>query len=257
MADPIGENTYKGLGVPLVGDSLIKQLNPNNAILSLEHSSANTGRFLLGRDDVSSASSGDDAYFYSSRLGGAVFDIDAAGGFRAVSGTTVKIEMNTSGVWSGSTKVINSSGNWIGGQIKNVVPGTTAVTNATTFEDSGNVFVMSSKNDTSMVYTLPKNPPAGTFYDFIFYPQDVTSDAKIVSTLDSSADIVVSGLSSNVSSAACITPFTTEYAAIRLTALTSIRWYGEPYIQTCHFTSDAKQNEDFDHGRWAIGDIVG
>ena len=48
--DPIGQDTYKGLGVPLHGDSVIRQQNSSNAIVTLMHSTANTGRFLMGID---------------------------------------------------------------------------------------------------------------------------------------------------------------------------------------------------------------
>ena len=48
MSDPIGQNTYKGLGVPLYGESVIRQKNSSNAILILMHSTHNTGRLMMG-----------------------------------------------------------------------------------------------------------------------------------------------------------------------------------------------------------------
>jgi hypothetical protein len=56
--DPIGEGSYKGLSVPLFGESRLEQQNSSNAILTFMHSTANAGRFLLGvnymSDDASS-----------------------------------------------------------------------------------------------------------------------------------------------------------------------------------------------------------
>lgn len=97
MTDPLGTATYKGLGVPLHGDSVIRQQNSSNAILTLMHSTANAGRLLMGMDN--SASSNEPNPQVSSLLTDrSLFDIDADGGFRAVSGTTIKMELNSSGL---------------------------------------------------------------------------------------------------------------------------------------------------------------
>ncbi len=97
MTDPLGQDTYLGLCVPVSGESVIRQRNSSNAIITLMHSTANTGRLLMGMDN--SASSDEPNPQISSLLTDrAVFDIDADGGFRAVSGTTIKMELNSSGL---------------------------------------------------------------------------------------------------------------------------------------------------------------
>ncbi len=105
MTDPIGRDTYKGLGVPLYGESVIRQQNSSNAIVTLMHSTANTGRLLMGIDYKTE---GDMASSLLTDL--AVCDIDADGGFRAISGTTVVMELNSSGLYAGTNKIIDTSG---------------------------------------------------------------------------------------------------------------------------------------------------
>lgn len=50
-------NAYKGLGVPLAGESRIQQESTKD-VLTLEHSSANVGRFITFRDSFDSSLNG-------------------------------------------------------------------------------------------------------------------------------------------------------------------------------------------------------
>jgi hypothetical protein len=109
MTDPLGTGTFQGLCVPLFGESVIRQQNSSNAILTLMHSTANTGRLLMGLDQ-SASSNAENPLISSLLTDKAVFDIDADGGFRSISGTTVLVELNSSGLFVGSEVVVGPSG---------------------------------------------------------------------------------------------------------------------------------------------------
>ncbi|GAF75804.1 unnamed protein product [marine sediment metagenome] len=151
--DPIGRGTYNGLGVPLNGESLIRQQNSSNTILTLMHSSDNTGRLLMGIDYKAG---GDVMSSVLTDL--ATFDIDATGAFRGISGTTVNVELNSSGLFvlGDTVPVINSSKEICAHKKQTVTissDGTTAYYLATS--NAGKLHLVSTDIGTSVVIGLP------------------------------------------------------------------------------------------------------
>ena len=215
--DPIGRDTYAGLAVSLLGDSVIRQQNSSNAILTLMHTADNTGNFISVMDykiDVQGSSILTDHV---------LLDIDADGGLRSMSGTTVLMELDSSGLYDGSTQLINSSGEIIIRQP--VVAMTTGANYSPTTEQSGTLFTAGGNDGTSQLVLLPKNPSAGTWFDFYVSSQDETGDFQINTTADSSAKIHLPGMTSAVSSGDAIEPLTTEqHNFVRMTAMSSILW---------------------------------
>ena len=92
MPSPTGENTFRGLALPAYGEWEQVQRDSSNAMITLTHSTANAGRFLVGRNSVSSQFWGPG----SSARGGEVYILEADGGMAAVSGTTILMEVNSS-----------------------------------------------------------------------------------------------------------------------------------------------------------------
>ena len=217
--NPIGRDTYAGLAVSLLGDSIIRQqaFSSVNTILTLMHSTANTGNFISVMDYKS------DIQGSSILTGHVLLDIDADGGLRAMDGTTVLMELDTSGLYDGSTQLINSSGEVIIRQP--VVAMTTGANYSPTTVQSGTLFTAGTNDGTSQLVLLPVNPSAGTWFDFYVSTQDAAGDFQLNTTADSSAKIHLPGMTSLVSSGDAIEPLTTEgHNFVRMTALSSVLW---------------------------------
>src|SRR3990167_10898011 len=101
--NPIGEATYMAMGEPLFGDATVEQENSSNYIRTYVHTSLNAGGFLMGMDFRADKAS-------SLLTDLALWDIDVDGGFRALSGTTVVMELNSSGLYAGATLLIGTGG---------------------------------------------------------------------------------------------------------------------------------------------------
>lgn len=162
MTDPIGQGSYKGLAVPLYGEALLQQQNSSAAIITMMHSTANTGRFLMGLDykDI-------DGDLRSSVLTDPMpFDIDADGGLGlGVSGTTIAAIINSSGLYGGTTKLIGSSGKLLTERVQQVTTVAAATTGvAVTTAQSGMLFVFSTQATTYQV-RLPASPFTGMYID--------------------------------------------------------------------------------------------
>lgn len=213
--DPIGQDSYNGLGVPLEGESVIRQQNSSNAILTLMHSSVgNTGRILLGVDYKSDRNS-------SLLTDLAVFDIDEEGGFRSVSGTTVKMELNTSGLYAGTTQVVNTDGviqTGVRGLVTTVAAATTGL--AVSSAASGTLYVISTQNSTMQI-TLPATPMVGSYFDF-FGDTTNAGDYTFMTAATGDDQGFVFYVSTGVfASTAGVTYATTGIMYFRFTALTS------------------------------------
>src|SRR3990167_2738445 len=107
--------------LPAYGEWEQVQRNSSATMITLTHSTANAGLFMVGRNSVSSQFFGPG----SSAQGGLVFAVTAAGGFSVRSGTTVVFELNSSGLYSGTTRIIAAGG---GSFTPTVSLGTTAST---------------------------------------------------------------------------------------------------------------------------------
>jgi len=243
--DPIGQDTYKGLAVPAFGDSVIRK-QTTQAGLTLMHGTANTGRLFLGidyqPDNVNSSLLKDLA----------VCDIDAEGGFRTVSGTTVKFELNTSGLFFGSYPVIDTSGSMFATPQPSVAI-TTGAAYTVLAANAGALHIIGCSADTSQEIKLPKNPVAGTWFDFYMTTQDAVTDVAISCTANSSAYIVLPGVSASLSTCDRIESLTTCSQFIRMTALSSVIWFahctpGYSAAVTTNFSE-----ADLNQGHWGPG----
>jgi hypothetical protein len=181
--DPIGQDSYKGLAVPLFGESAIYQENSSNAIVTLMHSSLNTGRYLMCMDYSSYF---DDQTPSSDLTDLVVFDIDADGGFRCVSGTTVLAEMNSSGLYGGTTQIISASGKL---QTERKQLSSVVVTSATTgidvtTSDSGKLYYLTTAltGATTCQIRLPATPFLGMYID-VYARTTAVGDITVVSTV--------------------------------------------------------------------------
>ncbi|KKN15576.1 hypothetical protein LCGC14_0984610 [marine sediment metagenome] len=201
---PIGVNTYKGLGVPLYGESEILQESTLD-ILTLQHSSAQAGNFLVLRDKVSSA--GGNFGQGSTDTAFDLFKINADGDI--VIASTV--------LGDGTIK----------GFKRPVVEST--VGQALTIAQSGTLFVVSSAVGTSMTFDLPVGAGVpGTWYEFFVSSVALTGDVRISASSDVAVKIHGYGDgTSEISTFASITmastgTFHSHFA--RLTAVTSMLW---------------------------------
>jgi len=215
MADPVGSDAYKGLAMPLYGESKLVQRNSSNAILTFQHSTEDAGRFLLGTDV---RSSGTTAQPFSSILDNlAVWDIDAAGGYRALSGTTILMELNSSflgveGLSSARDWQIDSSGVWTGTK-RTVTTVTTGANYTISSTESGTFFHINWTSGTSMYMILPADAPDGTWYDFWLTSADTGSSLNefTITSTAGGGRIHMSGTpTSVVSSGKSITPMSTD-----------------------------------------------
>ena len=110
-------------------------------------------------------------------------------------------------------------------------------------------------------FSLPRisSNNLGLNYEFTFTLEADIADYNIDSTIDSSADIGVTGLTSAVSTASAVSPLSTiGRLSVRLTAVSSVKWLLEN-IGTGHPSSANTSNlttVDFIIGEWALGTTV-
>lgn len=164
MPEPTGENTYMGLALPAYGEWEQLQRNSSATMITLTHSTANAGLFLVGRNSVSSQFFGPG----SSAQGGLRFAITAAGGYSVRSGTTVVFQLDSSGLYQGTTRIINAEGQFSGGSVASIITiNTTASTLASS--NSGKMHVLSTQAATSNFIYLPTSGVArvGDTWDLI------------------------------------------------------------------------------------------
>ena len=245
MSDPIGQNSYAGLAVPLYGEAVIRQINSSNAILTLMHSSPNTGRLLMGLDykELNADPS-------SLLTDLATFDIDAEGGLRMLSGTTVLMELNSSGLFDGSTQILNTAGDIIIRQP--VVAMTTGANYSPTTAQSGTLFTAGTNNGTSQLVILPDAPTAGVWFDFYVSSQAETGEFVIATTgSDPTAKISLPGFTSAVSTGKNIQPLTTEgHNFVRMTAVSSILWMAHSVAGYAGAATTDFQLTELSAGHW-------
>jgi len=159
--NPLGEATYMSMAAPLFGDAVVEQENSSNYVRTYVHTSANAGGFLMGMDYRADKAS-------SLLTDLALWDIDVDGGFRVLSGTSVLFELNSSGLYSGSTQLIDVNGVFLGGQKQQTV---TLNTTASTLvsSNSGKLHVLSTQAATSNFIYLPiaANVRAGDWWEIV------------------------------------------------------------------------------------------
>jgi hypothetical protein len=92
----------------------------------------------------------------------------------------------------------------------------------------------------------------GVNFTFYFSTADAVNNYSVGCLLDTSAVINIPGMSSDgVGTPSTITPLSTIWPhAIKVTAISSIIWMGEPISMVGDMTSNAIQDEDFEGGTW-------
>ena len=215
--DPIGAATYMAMGEPLFGDATVEQENSSNYVRTYVHTSLNAGGFLMGMDYRADKAS-------SLLTDLALWDIDVDGGYRALSGTTVLMELNSSGLYARGSLLFGVNGG------KQVVSPTTGANYQVTSTQSGSIFNI-GENGTSQLLLLPVNPVAGFNITVLVPISTVVDHVQINTTADSSAKIYLPGMSSAFSTADSIQPGSTLAHGVHITALSSIIWFAEPIGQ--------------------------
>jgi len=150
---------------------------------------------------------------------------------------------------------------WIGadgsfsGPLVNIVSPTTGANYQITSTQSGTLFNCGINNGTSQLLLLPVNPVPGFWFKVFVSTQDAVGDVQINSTADSSAKIVMPGMTSAISTGDAITPASTfGQHSVTMTAISSVLWLAEPNGQIVSgFTTAAPSADEVLSGVWAPG----
>ena len=112
-------------------------------------------------------------------------------------------------------------------RVINYSTGSTATLELTEAE-SGAIFFVPTVSTAKLSLPRISSLRLGLNYEVFFSTFDALADFNIVSTNDSSADIALVGRTSALSTASAITPASSVgTAAVRLTAVSSVRWMME------------------------------
>ena len=126
-------------------------------------------------------------------------------------------------------------------------------------QESGALFYISEVS--TVKFSLPRisSNNLGLDYEFTFTLEADLADYNIDSTLDSSADISITGLTSAVSTASAVSPLSTiGRLSARVIAVSSVKWLfvnigaGRPSSAN----STALSTIDLIQGEWALGTTV-
>lgn len=125
--------------------------------------------------------------------------------------------------------------------------------------ESGAIFYV--PNVSTAKFSLPRisSNRLGLNYEFHFTLETDLADYNIDSTIDSSAAIEITGLTSAVSTASAISPLSTLASlAYRVTAISSIVWRGENVGKgrPSSANTTAWSTVDFIMGEWGLGTTV-
>jgi hypothetical protein len=136
-------------------------------------------------------------------------------------------------------------------QVINYSTASTATYNVSV-EQSGAIFYCPTVSTINMALPRISSKWLGLEYTFYFSTADATGDYQISCPFDSSAGIYIPGMSSDgVGTPSTITPMSTIWPhAIKVTALSSVVWLGEPIVMVGDITTNAIQDEDFEGGCW-------
>lgn len=214
---PLGQDAYKGLGLPAVGNAALGGVSTAD-VLTLEHSTADQGLFMTFRDAASSLdplSSNEERDLLRLSAGGNIIGRSTVEGDNVLTGFHMPVVLTT-------------------------------VSRVLTVLESGTLFAVTSAVGTSMTFDLPApgTNPAGVWYEFFVSSAAALDegDVRIAATSATAAAIHGHGLVTTVAGAgtsvistfAAITPLSTNGSSgtefsfwCRLTALTSLLWVME------------------------------
>lgn len=230
--DPIGLDTYKGLGVPLHGESLIRKQNSSNAAVTIMNTSGNTtGPHLLGIDYKAESN------MTSLLTDLATWQIDGDGGFQALSGTTIHMELNSSGLYDGSTQVIDANGMVLAYNRPPVTAVGITSNISIASSQAGGIWVCNTTqltNDTQFI-RLPgaANITAGDQFTFLTNTTAVGARRFISSGSSDGVRFYAPALSTvavNSVTSAGVQHATSGIAMVRFTAMSSLLWVVESNI---------------------------
>ena len=247
MPEPTGENTFRGLALPAYGEWEQVQRNSSATMITLTHSTANAGLFLVGRDSVSSQFWGPG----SSAQGGLRFAITTGGGFSVRSGTTVSAEFNSSGLYFGGIQTLSSLGSFSGRMGLTTISsaaGSTAYVLTST--QSGRIIVVDGGAQ-GLTVTLP-TPAAGLNYTIV----QSSAHPGVVDVTSTGGAFDISfptGNTTLVTTAQAAAPFSTVggYSA-KFVAISASRWMIFPTINVLTGTSATGEAS----GGWVAGTTI-
>lgn len=207
-------NSYDGRGLPNAGAAHFQQESTKDA-LTLEHTSANAGRFVTFRD------------------------------YKAPESGKPSTDAGQDLAW------ISDDGAFQGPLVSIVSP-TTGANYQITSTQSGSLFNIGINNGTSQLLLLPANPVPGFWFKVYVSTQAAAGDFQINSTADSSAAISIAGGTSAVSTVKAIAPKSTlGNHSVTMTAISSVLWLAEPGYQVSESLSSGAINaDDYLGGVW-------
>lgn len=231
-----GPQTYKGLALPGFGNPTLKGVSTAD-VLTIEHSTADQGNFLVFRDSASSL------FPESTLTAGDVLRFGAGGTLTISPNATAPYTVSSAGVVQGAKMPVI--------EVSTVGDFTITSTMSGTLLNVG-------ENGTSQMLILPVNPEPGFWVKVFVSTQDEPDDVRINTTVDSSAKIVLAGMTSLVSTVDSIAPLSSlGQHSVTLTAVTSILWLAEQYTGYAETATSDFSPEELFHGAWTSGSTAG
>ena len=231
-----GTGTYKGLGLPSFGNPTLKGVSTAD-VLTIEHSTADQGNFLVFRNSASSL------FPESTLVASDLLRFTSGGGLIALPESTNEWAFSSDGVQRGNKL--------------NVITLTSGVNRTLATSESGSFVQMLTKNDTSVYIILPANPPVGTYFDIFVSSQDTTGDVTITSTGGPSTIMLQGTPTSVLSTVESLSPATTQGGYIRMLFQATSQWLAIPYGGGF---SDANTTDltlpDMEMGHWYDGTTI-
>jgi len=219
--EPLGLNAYNGLALPANGEGEQRQVDSSRTMMTQTHSTANTGRFFTFRDYALPG---------STLAGVDVAAIDADGGFVALSGATVMMELNSSGLYKGTTLIYGAAGGHYR-TVTTVAAATTGVELVST--NSGGIWHVSSKTSgagSTLQFRIAASVQAGSYWDIFCDPIGDAADYNIGTTF-AGTFYGPMGSTDIITCASAVSNTSSGVFGIRLTAINSTVFVVENLLQ--------------------------
>jgi len=162
-----------------------------------------------------------------------MWDIDADGHYRVLSGTTVFFRVGPNGLYAGgnsSMLIDKAKGYQINTQLVTTVAAATTNVSVTS-ADSGALYLVSSDNSTC-IFTLTATPKVGQYHDFFCNTTAAADQTIITAGLGDAQGFKYNASTAVFVTTAGITNATSGIMYIRVTALTSgSMWAARPLWQ--------------------------
>jgi len=166
---------YNGLAVALLGENYLRAQTTLDQ-LTLEHSSANEGNFLVLRNFVAGNFTTNpivDTTIVTNDL----VRFDGLGGIQTVVADAIKMELNSSGLYAGTTQIVSTLGSVFGRIAGQRLINTVATTGTTLVAaDSGSLTIISSGQTTCLVRLPASAISVGDYFEVL---QNSTAAADV------------------------------------------------------------------------------